>query len=215
MGILIEAFKAMIEIFYRISGDYGVSILLITVSVRIILLPLNIIQRKQMKKQQSLQKMAEQIKQRYEKNEKRMKDELQKLYESESAGGLGCILPFLQFPVMILLYRAILSVVTVGTGTILLPWIDSLLSRDTTWLLPIATLLIQLLPQLYPYIPYFESLQMPKQQFSMLLPMIVMNAVFVFAIPSGVGLYYFISGLFTAVEQFTGNCMEVKRLKIS
>lgn len=215
MGFFVEVFKTLIELCYRLVGDYGASILLITVFVRLLLLPLNMIQRKQMKKQRGLQKKAELLRQRYEKNEKRMNEELQKLYESEHAVGPGCILPFLQFPVMIFLYRAILSVVAAGTGTMLLPWVDSLLSRDKTLLLPIATLLIQILPQFYPYISFFESLQMPKQQLATLLPVVLMNAVIVFAIPSGVGLYYFISGLFTAVEQFAGNCIEVKRLKIS
>jgi len=215
MGIFAEAFRALLEACYHICGDYGAAIILITVLVKLLLLPLNVIQRKQMKKQQGLQKEAEQIKKRYEKNEKRMNAELQKLYESENVGGLGCILPFLQFPVMIFLYRAILSVVSTGTGTLLLPWIDSLLSRDKTWILPLATLFIQVLPQLYPYLPYFERLKMPKQPLSAMLPILVLNAVIVFAIPSGVGLYYFISGLFTAIEQFAGNFIEIKRLKFS
>lgn len=215
MGIFVEMFRALLEACYQICGDYGAAIILITVLVKLSLLPLNVIQRKQMKKQQGLQKKAEQIKKRYEKNEKRMNAELQKLYESESIAGLGCLLPFLQFLVMIFLYRAILSIVSTGTGTLLLPWIDSLLSRDKTWVLPLATLVIQILPQLYPYFPYFERLKMPKQPLSAMLPILVLNAVIVFAIPSGVGLYYFISGLFTALEQFTGNFIEIKRLKIS
>ena len=77
MGIFVEAFRALLEACYHICGDYGAAILLITVLVKLLLLPLNVIQRRQMKKQQGLQKKAEQIRKRYEKNEKRMNEELQ------------------------------------------------------------------------------------------------------------------------------------------
>lgn len=215
MGIFVKALRALLELCYQLVGDYGVSILLITILVRMLLLPLSFIQREQMRKQRKLQEKAEQIRKSYGKNQKRINEELQKLYEAESVGSIGCLVPFLQLPIMLILYRAILSVVTAETGTMLLPWIDSLLSRDKTWLLPVATLLIQVLPQLYSYIPYFESLQMPKQQFRVLLPIVLLNAAFVFALPSGVGLYYFVSGLFTATEQMTANFIEVRKLKCS
>lgn len=215
MGIFVEALRWLLELCYQIVGDYGASILFITILVRLLILPLNIIQRKQMKRQRSLQEKAEEIKRSCGKNEKRMNEELQKLYKSEPAAGVVCLVPLLQFPIMLILYRAILVVVTTGTGTMLLPWIDSLLNRDKTCLLPIATLLIQIMPQLYPYIPCFEKLQMPKPQFTMLLPIILMNAVLVFSIPSGVGLYYLTSGLFTAIEQLTSHYLEARKLRFS
>lgn len=215
MGFFVEALKSLMEIFYHAFGDYGIAILLITILVRLLLLPLNIVQRKQMQKQRVLQEKTEVIKKKYEKNEKRMNEELQKMYQSESVGGAGCLVSLLQIPVMITLYQAIMSAASVGAGTMLLPWIDSLLYRDKTWILPIATLLTQILPQLYSYIPYFEALKMPKQPLSTMLPILVMNAMFVFAIPSGVGLYYFISGLFTGIEQFVYNLVDIRKLKLA
>lgn len=215
MGFFVEALKSLMEIFYDAFGDYGIAILLITILVRLLLLPLNIVQRKQMQKQRVLQEKTEVIKKKYEKNEERMNEELQKMYQSESVGGVGCLVSLLQIPVMITLHQTIVSVASVGAGTILLPWIDSLLYRDKAWILPIATLLTQILPQLYPYIPHFEALKIPRQRFSMMLPMLFMNAMFVFAIPSGVGLYYFISGLFTGIEQFVYNLVDIRKLKLS
>lgn len=38
------------------------------------------------------------------------------------------------------------------------------------------------------------------------------NSLFVFAIPSGLGLYYFVSGLFVALEQFVVNLGEVQKM---
>ena len=39
------------------------------------------------------------------------------------------------------------------------------------------------------------------------------NSLFVFAIPSGLGLYYFVSGLFVALEQLVVNLIEVQKRK--
>ena len=38
-----------------------------------------------------------------------------------------------------------------------------------------------------------------------LISMVIMNGIFVFMIPSGVCIYYFVSGLFQSVEQFICN----------
>ena len=200
----------LLEYFYRMVGDYGIAIVCITCLVRVLLLPVNLMQRKQMKRQKALQERIEVIKKKCEKNEKKKNEELQKLYQSEKAGGLGCLLSILQFPVMIILYRSVVAVIGGGGGTILLPWVDSILSRDRIGLLPTATLFIQVLPQVYPYMPFFESLKIQKQPMTTIIPILLMNAMFVFSIPSGVGLYYFVSGLFSATEQFARYCKDAK-----
>ena len=55
---------------------------------------------------------------------------------------------------------------------------------------------------LFPYMPCFEKKNMQKTPMSTILMLLVMNGMFVFMIPSGVGLYYFVSSLFTVIEQF-------------
>ena len=61
---------------------------------------------------------------------------------------------------------------------------------------------VQVLPMLFPYMPCFEKKQLQKTPMSTILMILVMNGMFVFMIPSGVGLYYFVSSLFTVIEQF-------------
>jgi membrane protein insertase Oxa1/YidC/SpoIIIJ len=50
--------------------------------------------------------------------------------------------------------------------------------------------------------PWFEKKQMQKTPMGTILMLFVMNGMYVFMIPSGVGLYYFVSSLFTMIEQF-------------
>lgn len=212
MNIFVDGLRWVIEWMYGLSGDYGVAIVLVTVAIRMLMIPLNIRQREQMQKQQVISQKAEALKERYKKNPQKQNEELQRLYQSEGTGAGGCLLTLLQFPIMMCLYHAIRLTAAAGTTTVLLPWVSSLLVRDSTLLLPVATLLVQVLPQTYPYLCFFRALNLQKTSPSMIAALLLSNALFVFAIPSGVGLYYFVSGLFGAVEQLAGHIRAVRRL---
>lgn len=201
----------VIEWIYGYTGDYGAAIVIITIIIRILLLPLNKIQRAQVKKQQELAAEAQRLKEAYKNNQQKMDEELRRLYQERGIQGAGCLMSFIQLPIMLCLYNAVRAAAAAGAATVLLPWVSSLLIRDETLMLPIATLIVQLLPQTYPYIRYFKSLKQQKTSGTMILTMLVMNSLFVFAIPSGVGLYYFVSGLFTAAEQLIVNISMVRK----
>lgn len=160
-------FGQWIDGLYSVVNDYGIAIILITIGVRLVLLPLNLKQRK-----------------------------------TTDEGENGCILPLIQFPVMLCLYRAIRQKAAVNVKTMLLPWVPSLLVRDPRFILPIATMMIQLLPQLYSYFRMFEPLKLQRPSMGIMIMSLIMNGMFIFVIPSGIGLYYFVSGLFQAIEQF-------------
>lgn len=212
MNIFPELLRETIAYFYRFTGDYGIAIVLVTVIIRSLMIPLNLKQRKSLEKQQEISRTVEELKKKYGTNQKKLNDELQKLYQERGTGMSGCLLGLLQFPIMMCLYHAIRLTAAIGATTLLLPWIPSLLVRDPIMLLPFATLFVQVLPQLFPYIRFFESLHLQKSPFSTIAVMLGMNAMFVFVIPSGIGLYYFISGLFTAAEQLICNVIAVRKI---
>ena len=213
MEMLVQFFETMINGIYAFTGDYGVAIVMITIVIRACMVPLNIRQRTQMKKQKEVSAQVELLKARYGKNQKKLNEELQKVYEKNPMGLGSCILPFLQIPVMYGLYNAIRVVALAGTTTVLLPWVTSILVRDHMLILPIATVLIQILPQTYPYLRFFKDLELQKAPLPTIMILLLANSLFVFAIPSGIGLYYFVSGLFTALEQFIVNLIEAQKRK--
>ena len=213
MEILAQIFETMINGIYDFTGDYGVAIVVITLIIRACMVPLNIKQRTQMKKQKEISVQIEQLKAKYGKNQKKLNEEMQKVYEKNPTGIGGCILPFLQLPVMYGLYQAIRMVAMAGATTVLLPWVASILMRDHMLILPIATLFVQILPQTYPYLRFFKDLELQKASVPSIAVILLTNSLFVFAIPSGLGLYYFVSGLFTAFEQLIVNLVEVRKRK--
>ena len=213
MEMLAQLFGLLINGIYGLTKDYGVAIVIITIAIRACLIPLNIRQRQQMKKQQETSKEVEALKAKYGKNQEKLNQELQKLYQKNGTGMGSCLLPFLQFPIMYGLYHAIQLVTLAGATTVLLPWVASILVRDQLLILPIATILVQILPQTYPYLKFFKDLKLQKAPVATILILLLTNSFFVFVIPSGIGLYYFVSGLFGAIEQFIVNLIEVRRLK--
>ena len=186
MSIMTQLFEQLIEWNYFFSQDYGIAIVMITLEVRLLLLPLNIRQRKQISRQQEISQNS--------------------FYQENGTGMGGCVISLIQFPIMICLYDSIRQITAIECGTVLLPWIPSLLVRDPTFILPMATLGVQILQYLYPRFPMFSSLKLQKQSGSTLVTLLIVNSLFVFMIPSGIGLYYLISGLFQFIEQFMYDC---------
>lgn len=215
MEIFVQFFQFLIMWVYALTKDYGVAIVIITLAFRFCLVPFHIKQRKQMKKQQETNREIEALKEKYGKDKEKLNHELQKLYQKNGTGMGSCLISFIQLPVMYGLYQAIQMITLAGATTVLLPWVASILVHDKLLILPIATILIQILPQAYPYLRFFKGLKLPKAPLSTILILLITNSCFVFLLPSGIGLYYFISGLFTALEQFILNLFDARKMKFA
>lgn len=215
MEILTQVFSFLINVIYEMTNDYGITIVIITLAIRSCLIPLNCKQRQQMHKQKEVNRQIEEIKAKCGNDKEKLNKELQTYYQQNGAGTGSCLLSCLQLPIMIGLYKAIRAVTLAGASTVLLPWVASILVRDQTLILPIATIVVQLFPQVYPYFRFFKALELQKAPLPTILILLLTNSLFVFAIPSGIGLYYFVSGVFTALEQFVVNLIEVKKVKIA
>jgi len=202
VNVIADFIGQIVQVFYAFTGDYGIAIVMITLAIKLLLLPLNIKQRAQLERQKEVSQKVAEIQRKYANNQNKMNAELQKAYAENGLGSMGCLSTLIQMPIMIGLYHGIRNVITEDATSVLLPWVSSLLISDATGILPIGTLILQVLPMLFPYMPCFEKKQLQKTPMSTIIMLLVMNGMFVFMIPSGVGLYYLVSSLFTVIEQF-------------
>lgn len=214
MSFITQLFDRLIEWNYFFSHDYGIAIVMITLELRLLLLPLNIKQRKQMSRQQEISQKAETIRIQYKNDKEKQEKELARFYQKNGMGMGACMTSLIQIPIMICLYNAIRHVTAIECGTVLLPWVSSLLVKDPTFVLPIATLGIQIVQYLYPRLNMFSSLKHQKQSGSTVVTLLIANSFLVFMIPAGIGLYYFISGIFQFIEQFMYDLSSVRKLKL-
>lgn len=203
-----------IELINEITHDYGLTIVIITLMVRVILIPLNYKQKMEMIEQEKLKPEIDAIKEKYKEDLAKQQEKLAELYSKNGVSGGACLMYILQMPLMIGLYRAIRTIASVGVGTVIIPWVSSIMARDPFFVLPVITIIMQMLPQVYPYLGWFKTLNMQKSSISSIVMALVINGAYLFVIPSGLGIYCLVSGIFTAVEQFVFNIIIVRKQKV-
>ena len=93
---------------YTFVGNYGWTIVLFTIIIKLILVPLNIKQQKSMKKTQALQPRLLKLQEKYAQDKEKLSQETMKLYQEAGVNPMGGCLPMLlQFPIIIALYNII------------------------------------------------------------------------------------------------------------
>lgn len=117
----------------NILGNLGLTIIVISVSSRLIFHPLIISSLRYTKAARELKPKFDQIKKKYGKDMRRVASEQSKLFKeagvSPAAGALGCLSLIIQLGVFFLLFNALLRVVDSGVDTSFLFW--SLENPDT------------------------------------------------------------------------------------
>jgi YidC/Oxa1 family membrane protein insertase len=111
---LIDACQWILEFWHDLIGDFdgswGVSIILLTFTVRIAILPLTFKGVKSMQRLQTLQPEIKKIQERYKGDKQRMNQEVMAFYQREKVNPLGSCLPLvLQIPFFISLFYLLRS----------------------------------------------------------------------------------------------------------
>lgn len=93
---------------YYLVGNYGWTIILFTLFMKLVLFPLTLKQQKSMKKTQAIQPKLAKIQEKYKYDQEKLNQETMKLYQEAGVNPLGGCLPMLiQFPILIALYNII------------------------------------------------------------------------------------------------------------
>ncbi|MDQ4005042.1 MAG: YidC/Oxa1 family membrane protein insertase [Actinomycetota bacterium] len=113
-GPLLKGFGWALSGLFSVIPIYGVAIILLTLLVRVILLPLTLKQIRSMQEMQKIQPHVKELQRKYKGNRQKLNEELQKLYREHQVNPLGGCLPLLmQIPVFIALYAVLQA--TVGS----------------------------------------------------------------------------------------------------
>ncbi len=107
--LLAVPFGWALSFFYTLTDSYIFAIILLTVIIRLCLLPTSISQQKNSAKQVRLTSKVNKIKQKYAGNQQKIQEETQALYQREGFGvsNMGCAPLMIQMVVMIGLYGVI------------------------------------------------------------------------------------------------------------
>jgi YidC/Oxa1 family membrane protein insertase len=230
-GLVIPMTNVLVAIARLFGGNFGIAIILFTIIMRLVTWPLTASQYKQSKAMQAIQpKLVDLQKKHKGKDQKKYQQEMMALYREHGVNPLGCLLPMLvQMPIWIALYQVIRltlgetpeSFVTLANNLYPIPFVHAappldqhfliwnLGQTDSLYLLPILVGLTMYVQQkmITPSPPANQQLtqqQLQQQQTQQMMTwmMPVMFAYFTITVPSGLGLYWFVSNVAGIVTQF-------------
>lgn len=199
----------LLQWLHSLVGNWGLSIILITLIVKGAMYWLTKKQYESMAKMRNLQPKLTQLKDRFGDDKQKMSQAMMELYKKEKVNPMGGCFPLLlQMPIFLALYWVLLESVELRHAPLAL-WITDLSVPDPFFVLPILTgASMWLLQKLQPM-----TIQDPLQQ-KLIQYMPVAMSLFFFLFPAGLVLYWLISNLVTLTQaKIIYAAMEKKGLK--
>ncbi len=210
-GILALPFLRVLKLFHPLVPNWGWDIVLLTLALRVLLLPMSIKSQRSMMKMQRLAPQMEKIREKFKDDSERQQKEMVDLYKRNHVNPIGGCLPMaIQFPIFIGLYEALLNAVELRHAPFAL-WIRDLSAPDCfpiSWMPKLPLMQCHGLPVLVLLMGASTFLQQwmaptspdPNQQRMMMLTPIIFTVMFV-NFPAGLSLYYFASNVLGVVQQ--------------
>src|SRR4051794_8795224 len=117
MSALFEGLASVLAWFYAFTHSYGLSIILLTLAVRVLVTPLTIKGTRSMMSMQKFQPEIKRLQQEHKGDRQKLNEEMMKFYKENNINPMGSCLPLLiQIPAFIILYRVIRGITQTGPG---------------------------------------------------------------------------------------------------
>lgn len=176
----------------QFTGSYGISIILSTIIVRLLLYPLTLSQTKSMMAMREIQPELNELQKKYKDNPEEYQKRTMELYQKNKINPLGGCLPMLvQLPILWAFFRVLRDLPYGEASKFLGIWVLS--EPDKFYVLP-------LLAALTTYLQSKMTVTDPSQK-SMLIAMPIMIGIFSLSFPSGLVLYWITSNIFSIAQQ--------------
>ena len=204
-----------LKVIYDVVGNYGLSIIIFTLGIKLLLLPLALMQTKSMKGMQDIQPKIKEIQTKYKNDAQKMNENIMALYKEHKVNPMaGCLPVLVQLPILYGLFNVLNKPVKYVFGTEAaykaidssFLWLSNLSHPD---IIHVAGISIPwILPILAGITTYIQSaMMMPKEgkkdptQTMMLYMFPVMMLFWGLTFPAGLTLYWTVSNIFTIIQQ--------------
>ncbi len=202
----------VLNFMYKYVPNYGISIILLTILIKVLFWPLAHKSAQSMKTMQKLQPKLQKLKEKYGDDKERLNKELMQLYKTYKVNPMsGCLPMLLQIPVFFALYKVLLQAIELRHAPFML-WINDLSAPDRLMIpgvhipmidgIPVLTLLMG--ASMYLQQKMSPSSLDPTQAKMMQLLPIVFTFMFI-NFPSGLVLYWLVNNILSIVQQYYVN----------
>ena len=146
MGFIAKPIGYLLALIYKLVGNYGISLIILTVIVKLVLYPLYAKQIKSTANMSEMSEKAKEIQKRYANDKEKQNEEMQKLYSEAGFNPMsGCLPMLIQFPIIMGLFALLRNPMKYMPNDPALMfanhesflWIKDLAQPDL-WILPIA-----------------------------------------------------------------------------
>ncbi|MFN0065056.1 MAG: membrane protein insertase YidC, partial [Chlamydiales bacterium] len=221
----------VMSFFHTLTGSWGLSIILLTLFLRLVLYPLNAWSFKSMRRMQKLSPQIKAIQAKHKKDPKKAQMEIMALYREKKVNPfMGCFPILIQLPFLIAMFDLLKSSFQLRGATFITGWIENLTAPDVlfSWKTPLFFIGNQfhLLPFLLGAVMFVqqrltaamnkkssELTDQERQQRAMGTIMTVVFTVMFYHFPSGLNIYWLSSMLLGIIQQWFTNKMLDKKEK--
>lgn len=201
VGVLADWMRVALQLCYEFTKNmgfpsYGIAIIVLTICIKLILLPLAIKQIRSMKGMQEIQPKIKAVQAKYKNDKAKLNSEMQRLYRENNVSPLaGCLPLLIQMPFLVAIYYA-LQGFAYDPGHESFLWLDSLAQADTTYILPVLSALSTWFIS-YQTTP--KNVQGTQKTMMYFMPLFIGYISLNF--PSGLVIYWVVCNVFQMVQQ--------------
>tara|TARA_B100001250_G_scaffold227304_1_gene195074 strand:- start:2018 stop:3700 length:1683 start_codon:yes stop_codon:yes gene_type:complete len=203
-----------IDYFFKLTGNFGIAIVLITICVRVVFFPLANYSFRSMAKMKILQPEMARLKELHKNDKMKLQQEIMSLYKKEKVNPLsGCLPILIQIPFFFAIYKMLFVTIEMRHQPFF-GWIKDLSERDPTSIFnlfgiipwdPPSFLIIGAWPCLMGVTMYFQQKLNPappdpvQQKIFMFFPLFL--TVILAPFPSGLVIYWTVNNILTMAQQ--------------
>ena len=212
---LVKPLFFLIDYFFKLTGNFGIAIILITICIRIVFFPLANYSFKSMAKMKVLQPEMTRLKELHKEDKMKLQQEMMALYKKEKVNPVsGCLPIFIQIPFFFAIYK-VLFVTLEMRHQPFYGWIKDLSERDPTSIFnlfglipwdPPSFLIIGVWPCLMGLSMYLQQKLNPTPPDPIQAKIFAFFPLFLTVIlapfPSGLVIYWTINNILTMAQQY-------------
>ena len=206
MNIISNVLGHVLRVIFEFVQNYGLSIILFTIVVKVLLLPLTIKQTKSTKAMQDIQPKIQEIQTKYKDKPEKQQQEIMKIYTEAKINPLaGCLPLLIQMPILIGLFSVLREPVTYGVFADQAQFANA--AKGFLWIQDLTKpdVILAILSGATTFL--MQTLMMPKdqQQGSMKIMTYVMSAMTLFwgfSFPGGLTLYWTVGNVFAIGQHY-------------
>jgi len=200
---------SLLQFLHSLTGNWGWSIVAMTMLIRLVLFPLTYKGMVSMNKLKALSPKIKELQAKYKGDKQKLNTHTMELYKKHGANPMGGCLPMLlQIPVFFAIYRVLQNAIELK-GAAWIFWVKDLAVMDPYYILPVAMGITMFLHQRITPTNFTDPMQEKIMKF---LPLIF--TFFFVTFPAGLTLYWFTNNLFSIAQQYYVNSLFAKNKEV-